>query len=176
MSSAQDQSAVGTGTGGAAGTPSAPAGETTASHYVPRPAPGYDDSVEYASDGPSGAAMGFTAIAAMLMLLSGGANILQGIAAIVRGAYYPTLTHYAYNLSIHGWGWTQLIFGIVIFVAGAALFLDKTWARVVGVAMAAVSMLLNLVFIPYAPVWSIVIIALDAFVIWALLTPRHSYQ
>jgi hypothetical protein len=194
MSSSQDQSAVGTGTSGAAaGTPSAPAGEAggqapaaeTASNYVPRhvprPAPGYDDSVGYATagqsgeSGPSGAAIGFTALAAILMMLSGGANILEGIAAVIRGAYFVSLPNYAFNTSVSGWGWTHLIFGIVVFMAGACLFLDMLWARVAGVILASVSLLLNLVYIPYFPVWSIIVIALDAFVIWALLTPRHRY-
>ncbi|MGD0705117.1 MAG: hypothetical protein ABSA02_35180 [Trebonia sp.] len=193
MSSSQDQSAVGTGTGGtAAGTPAsageasgqAPAGETTGTYvprHVPRPAPGYDDSADYATasqsvpSGPSGAAMGFTALAAILMMLSGGANILEGIAAVVRGSFFVTLPHYAYNVSVSGWGWTHLIFGIVVFLAGACLFLDMLWARAAGVILASVSLLLNLVYIPYFPVWSIIVIALDAFVIWALLTPRRRY-
>jgi hypothetical protein len=191
MSSSQDQSAVGTGTSGAtAGTPSAPAGEAgsnapagdTTSQYVgrhvPRPSPDYDDSVGYAAadqGGPSGAALGFTAMAAILMMLSGGANILEGIAAVIRGSYFVTLPNYAYNTSVSGWGWTHLIFGIVVFLAGACLFLDMLWARVAGVILASVSLLLNLVYIPYFPVWSIIVIALDAFVIWALLTPRGRY-
>jgi hypothetical protein len=191
MSSSQDQSAVGTGTSGAAaGTPSAPAGEAggqapageTASTYVPRhvprPSPGYDDSVDYATasqSGPSGTAIGFTALAAILMMLSGGANILEGIAAVIRGAYFVSLPNYAFNTSVSGWGWTHLIFGIVVFMAGACLFLDMLWARVAGVLLASVSLLLNLVYIPYFPVWSIIVIALDAFVIWALLTPRRRY-
>ena len=192
MSNSQDQSAVGTGTSGtAAGTPSAPAeeassrapaAETTSSQYVgrhvPRPSPDYDDSVDYAAAGqsrPSGAALGFTALAAILMMLSGGANILEGIAAVIRGSYFVTLPNYAYNTSVSGWGWTHLIFGIVVFLAGACLFLDMLWARVAGVILASVSLLLNLVYIPYFPVWSIIVIALDAFVIWALLTPRRRY-
>jgi hypothetical protein len=194
MSSSQDQSAVGTGTSGtAAGTPSAPASEAggsataaeTAGTYVPkhvpRPAPGYDDSMDYAAARasqparPSGAVIGFTALAAILMMLSGGANILEGIAAVVRGSFFSTLPHYAFDTSVSGWGWTHLIFGVVVFLAGACLFLDMMWARVAGVILASVSLLLNLVFIPYFPVWSIIIIALDAFVIWALLTPRREY-
>jgi hypothetical protein len=194
MSNTQDQSAVGTGTGGtggaAAGTPSAPAEEAspnapaqeTAPRYVgrhvPRQSPDYDDSVDYAAadqGGPSGAALGFTALAAILMMLSGGANILEGIAAVIRGSYFVTLPNYAYNTSVSGWGWTHLIFGIVVFLAGACLFLDMLWARVAGVILASVSLLLNLVYIPYFPVWSIIVIALDAFVIWALLTPRRRY-
>jgi hypothetical protein len=152
MSSSQDRSAVGTGTSGAAAdTPSAPAGETsgqaptgeTASTYVPRhvprPAPGYDDTVDYAAagqsgqSGPSGAALGFTAMAAILMMLSGGANILEGIAAVIRASYFVTLPNYAFNTSVTGWGWTHLIFGVVVFLAGACLFLDMLWARVAGV-------------------------------------------
>ena len=139
MSSSQDQSPVGTGTSGAAaGTPSAPAGETAGTYvprHVPRPAPGYDDSVDYApasqsgQSGPSGAAIGFTALAAILMMLSGGANILEGIAAVIRGSYFVTLPTYAYNTTVSGWGWTHLIFGIVVFMAGACLFLDMLWAR-----------------------------------------------
>jgi hypothetical protein len=191
MSNAQDQSAVGTGTSGAAaGTPSAPAGETSGNapagdtttqyvgRHVPRPSPDYDDSVDYAAAdqrGPSGAALGFTAMAAILMMLSGGANVLEGIAAVIRGSYFVTLPNYAYNTSVSGWGWTHLIFGIVVFLAGACLFLDMLWARVAGVILASVSLLLNLVYIPYFPVWSIIVIALDAFVIWALLTPRRRY-
>jgi hypothetical protein len=194
MSNTQDQSAVGTGTGGtggaAAGTPSAQAEEAspnapaqeTAPRYVgrhvPRQSPDYDDSVDYAAadeGGPSGAALGFTALAAILMMLSGGANILEGIAAVIRGSYFVTLPNYAYNTSVSGWGWTHLIFGIVVFLAGACLFLDMLWARVAGVILASVSLLLNLVYIPYFPVWSIIVIALDAFVIWALLTPRRRY-
>ena len=34
---------------------------------------------------------------------------------------------------------------------------------------------MNFVFLPYYPVWAIVIIASTRFVIWALLTPRHRY-
>jgi hypothetical protein len=34
-------------------------------------------------------------------------------------------------------------------------------------------MVANFVYLPYYPVWAIVLIALNAFVIWALLTPRH---
>ena len=199
MSSSQDQSAVGTGTSGAAaGTPSAPAaGETgsrapaeeTASHYVPkhhvpRPAPGYDDSADYAAaratdpsdvSGPSGAALGFTALAAVLMLLSGGANILEGIAGVIRGPFFVSLPHYTYNITANHWGWIHIAAGIIVFLAGVALFMDKLWARAVGVALASLSLLMNLVYIPYFPAWSIVVIAIDAFIIWALLTPRRRY-
>jgi hypothetical protein len=76
---------------------------------------------------------------------------------------------------VHGWGWFHLIVGAVVFVAGMSLFLDIFWARMVGVAFAAASAVINFLYIPYFSVWSIVLIAIDIGVIWALLTPRHRY-
>jgi hypothetical protein len=50
------------------------------------------------------------------------------------------------------------------------------WARVVGVVLAGLSMLANFMWLPYAPVWAIVLIAVDAFIIWALCAPRTDAQ
>jgi hypothetical protein len=143
--------------------------------YVPRQASGYDDRPGLAENAPSGAVIGWTVFAAVMLMLSGIGGILEGIAQLARGSFFVTLPNYAYNLSVHSWGWIHLIAGIVVFLAGAALLADKTWARVVGVAFASASLFLNLVYLPFFPVWSIVLIALDAFVIWALLTPRRDY-
>jgi len=68
----------------------------------------------------------------------------------------------------------HIILGALLFIAGVALVADQTWARVVGVALAAFMMIANFVYLPYYPVWAIVVIALNAFVIWALLTPRRA--
>ena len=196
MSSPQDQQAGGTGAGGNAGAGGVTAGASAATStatdmptgkhaspvseaergYVPRQARGYDARAEYAADEPSGAVMGWTVFAAVMLMISGIGNILEGIAQLVRGSYFVTLPNYAYNLSVHSWGWFHLIAGIVVFLAGAALLADKTWARVVGVAFASFSLFMNLVYLPFFPVWSIVVIAIDAFVIWALLTPRQGYR
>jgi hypothetical protein len=60
-----------------------------------------------------------------------------------------------------------------VAIAGVCLLADMTWARVTGVALASVSAIANFLYIPYFPVWSIIVIALDVFVIWALLMPRR---
>jgi len=170
-SSSQDQTHSNTGTG----TQSAPPRDA-ARQYVPRPAPQYDDSARRAPAGrPNGMATGFTIAAAVMLLLSGAWNFLEGLAALVGGggAFFTTLPTYVYNLSVSGWGWFHLGVGIAVFIAGAALFMDRLWARAAGVALAAVSALVNFITIPYLSTWSVVIMALDIIVIWALLTPRR---
>ena len=80
---------------------------------------------------------------------------------------------YTYSWSLHGWGWIELILGIVVFAAGVCVFLGMPWARYVGAFLAVLSAIGNFMFIPYTPVWSIILIVLDAFIIWALLVPRR---
>jgi hypothetical protein len=66
------------------------------------------------------------------------------------------------------WGWIELIVGLLVAYAGWAVFSGRTWERVVGIILASLSAIANFLFIPYYPVWAILIIVLDVFVIWAL--------
>ena len=176
MSNMQDQPSGGgtAGSGTAAGSaPGSAAGASGArGGYVPRPAPGYDD-VRYEKEGPSGLALGLTLVAAVFMMIGGLFDFFSGLAALIRGQFFVTLPHYAFSISITGWGWLHLITGVVVFVVGAALLTDHLWARIAGVVIASLSAVMNFVMLPYQPVWAIVVIALDIAVIWALLTPRN---
>lgn len=175
MSDMQNQPSSGGAPGGTTqGTAAATSGSASASPgtYVPRPAPGYDD-VTYEREGPSGLALGLTLMAAAFLMISGVFDFFTGLAALIRGSFFRTQTNYAFSLSIHGWGWLQLISGVVVFLVGAALLTDQLWARIAGVVIASLSAVMNFVMLPYYPVWAFVVIALDVFVIWALLTPRN---
>lgn len=169
-------------TTGAPADPSAPqpSGTTTARpsgaarQYVPRQQPSYEDTGSY--EEPSGAAVGFTIAAAVLLTVSGTSNILEGLAAIIRGSFFVVLPRYTFELSATGWGWFHLILGIVVLAAGIGLLTDQVWARAIGVAVAGISAIVNFLFIPYQPVWSVVLIAIDVAIIWALLTPRRAWD
>jgi hypothetical protein len=110
-------------------------------------------------------------LAATLMILTGLLAFFAGLSAIVRRSYYYATvpSHYAYQWNIRGWGWALLILGVLIFAAGACIMLGMTWARVVGVGLAVLTAIGAFMFLPYSPVWSIVLIALSVFVIWSLL-------
>jgi hypothetical protein len=124
-----------------------------------------------------GAVIGFTALAGTLMLLGGLWMATVAIVALSHGHVFSTAPAYAFRYNIRGWGWTELALGVVVFATGMCVFLGMAWARYVGAFFAVLSAIANFVFIPYQPVWSIVMIALDAFIIWALLTPRRtSYE
>jgi len=125
-----------------------------------------------AHDRPSGVAIGFTAFAAVMLLIIGVFEVIAGITAIAKDdtvIYTQTAQHsYFLHLNTAGWGWIHLIIGIVVFLAGLGVLAGQVWARTVGVIVAAISAIVNFAFIPIYPVWSIVVIAVAVTVIWAL--------
>ena len=116
----------------------------------------------------SGWAVGFVVFAAVMMMLAGGFQAIAGIAAIFEDEFFVVGPNYVYDIDVTAWGWIHLILGVILFAAGAGVLSGATWARVVGITLASLSAFANFFFIPYYPVWSIVIIALDVAVIWAL--------
>jgi hypothetical protein len=121
-------------------------------------------------------ASGLLAFAAIMMIVGGVLNLLQGITAIAKDDVFVTTPNYAYKFDLTSWGWIHLVLGVLITVAGLALFTTGAiWARVVGVALASLLIVANFMYLPYYPVWSVVLVAVNAFVIWALcVARRHS--
>ena len=113
----------------------------------------------------------FTVLAGVLMILSGLWGFFVGITGVLSGGFYATVpATYTFSLSPYGWGIVQLIIGAVVFAAGVCLLLGMTWARVAGITLAVISGLANFLFLPHYPIWSIIVIALDVIIIWALTT------
>ena len=116
----------------------------------------------------SGWAIGFTMYAAILLMISGSFQIIAGLAGIFENAFYVRTPNYFLELDASAWGWLHLIWGVLVLIGGLGLLAGSLWGRTLGVIAAAGSMIANFAFIPHYPVWSIVIIAVDIGVIWAL--------
>jgi hypothetical protein len=122
----------------------------------------------------SGWTIGFVVFAGVMLMMIGVFHALAGLAAIIDDQYFVVGPNYAYELDVTAWGWLHLIFGLIVAGAGYGVFSGATWARVVGITVAVISAVGNFFFIPYQPVWAILIITLDILVIAALsaYTPR----
>ncbi|MEV6394620.1 hypothetical protein AB0M39_07515 [Streptomyces sp. NPDC051907] len=102
------------------------------------------------------------------MIFGGLMALFAGIAAIANDDVFVATRNYVFKFDLTAWGWIHLILGLVITLAGVALFQGATWARVVGVFLAGVAMVANFLWLPYAPFWAMVLIAVNGFIIWAL--------
>lgn len=135
---------------------------------------------DYESSAPqrqtSGWATAGTYLAGWLMVMIGIFQALAGLAAIINNRLFVIGREYVYAFDLTVWGWIHLVVGIVILVAGCYVLVGKLWARVVGIILALISAVVNFLFIPYYPLWSILIIALDVFVIWALASQGREVE
>jgi hypothetical protein len=119
----------------------------------------------------SGWAAGVATFAAAMMLLIGIFQIIAGLAAIFEDQFYVLAGNYAFDLDVTAWGWIHLLLGILLVAAAWGLFSGSTWGAAAAIVLAVVSAVANFFFIPYYPFWSILVIALDVWVIWALTRP-----
>jgi len=119
-------------------------------------------------DRGSGWGQGLTYFAGMMMIIAGAFDMFQGLAAVIKKSYFVVSPNYVYKINVTTWGWINLILGAVILFAGIALMSGALWGRIVGVVVAALVGVTNFLWLPYYPVWSIVIITLCVLVIWAI--------
>lgn len=112
---------------------------------------------------------GWVVFAGVMMILLGAFQVIEGLVAIFHDGYYLVGANgLVVNVDYTAWGWFHFILGLVAVGAGFGLMTGNVVARVLGIAVAVISAILNLAFIAAYPVWSTVIIAVDVIVIYAI--------
>lgn len=119
---------------------------------------------------PGFAALTGSVFAATMLIVVGVFEIIDGITAIVHDNFFVTVRNYTFNLDTTAWGWIHLALGALLLLTGIALMSWRPWAAVAGIVLAGLSAINNFFFLPHYPFWSIVLIAVNVFVIWSLAT------
>ncbi|MER7899399.1 hypothetical protein ABTX62_25630 [Streptomyces sp. NPDC096046] len=120
-----------------------------------------------------GLATGLMVFAAVMLMIAGILAVFRGIAAIAEDEVFVSTDNYIFAFDLTGWGWIHLGLGVVAVLVSMGLFQGADWARVTGVGIAALVIIANFLSLPAYPVWSVVMIAMAAFIIWALCTPSR---
>lgn len=113
-------------------------------------------------------AAGTVAFAGVMLTAVAAFQIIEGIAAIASDKVYLSGISYTYELDVTTWGWIHLVLGLLGMTIGIGILGGQPWALLGGIVIAFLSALTNFVFLPYYPFWTIVVLAFDALVIWAL--------
>ena len=120
---------------------------------------------------PSAWAISGVLFAASVLILIGCFQVIVGLVAIFDDEFYVVARNYTFNLDTSAWGWLHLLLGLLLVVTAFGLFTLRSWAIYTAIGLAILSAIANFFFIPYYPFWSILVIALDVWVIWALTRP-----
>lgn len=145
--------------------------------------PAWDDTFRPAAPAPTEGGTGMTpaeggwvtgavVFAGVLMLMNGVLAIFQGISALAEDDVWARIGDYVYKINLTGWGVILIVLGAVVAATGWGILMGAAWARLTGIFVASLSMVAQFLFLPYAPIWSVIMIALNFFVIWALAVYR----
>jgi hypothetical protein len=117
---------------------------------------------------PSTAAVGWTVFAGITMLMIGAWWIIAGLVGLIDDNFYVTTRKYVFKFDTTAWGWIHLILGAVVLLAGLGVFSGAIWARTVGVFVAFLAALVGFAWLPWYPLWAVLIVIASFSVIWAL--------
>ena len=113
-------------------------------------------------------AVGYAMFASVLLLMAGIFQFVAGLVAVVEDDFYVVGTKWVFEFDVTTWGWIHMLIGLVLFLSGIGILSGNVLARTVGVIAAGVAAVANFLWLPYYPVWSIIMIFLAVAVIWAL--------
>jgi hypothetical protein len=111
---------------------------------------------------------GWITFAGVMLIIGGSLGLIFGIIAAVNDNWVVFANRGAVSLDLSTWGWVHIIVGAIVLLAGFGVFTGNILARIIGVAVAIVSLIANFLWLPVYPVWAIIIITIDVLVIWAL--------
>ena len=114
--------------------------------------------------------VGWIVFAGTMMMILGVFHMFEGVIALFRHTQiaFPA-SGLTVQVSYSQWGWLQLLAGVLVFFAGLGLFTGRMWARTVGVILVSISALINFAWANLFPFWSLTLLAIDFFVIYAII-------
>jgi hypothetical protein len=111
---------------------------------------------------------GFVLFAAVLLLVNGMINIFQGLIALIDDQRLVMSQDKLVVVDTTGYGWVLLISGVLLLGVGCGLVAAQTWARIVGIIVVGLHLITQVAWLGAYPVWSLLMIALDVLVLFAL--------
>jgi hypothetical protein len=120
------------------------------------------------SEQRSDAGAGWVTFAGIILIVVGIFQAFPGLVAILEDEILVLTPDYLVQFDATTWGWVHMIIGLIVMVSGFGIFSGNVLARTVGVFVAIGSMLTMFFWMPWYPVWAIVIIAMDVAIVWAL--------
>ena len=113
---------------------------------------------------------GWIIFAGVILLISGIFSVVQGLVAVIGpNAYYVVGGGSLWLFDVAGWGWWNLILGLLLVLTAVALMAGQAWARVVAIILVILSAVGQLLLLPAQPWWSLIVIAIEVLVLYAII-------
>ena len=118
--------------------------------------------------GRSAWAGGVSIFGGTVLAMMGLLQFFEGLSAVLKDDVYVSTRDYVYQFDLTAWGWIHLVIGVIAFAVGVAILAGQPWAMGTGIGIAVLAIIANFFFMPYYPLWALVLIGINLAVIWAL--------
>ncbi len=111
---------------------------------------------------------GWIVFSGVMIMIVGILNFIYGIAAIDESKFYIGNTNFVIT-DLKTWGWILTIIGAIQILAGAGIWARSQLARWLGVFIASLNAIAQLLFVAANPWLSVALFAMDILVIYGLI-------
>ena len=111
---------------------------------------------------------GWVGFSAVVLTIGGIFALIEGLTAVYKSSFFTANAVFVFS-DLRTWGWIIFGLGVAGVISGLAVLSGSEWARWLGVMVASLSALGQLLFAQAYPVWSLMIMAIDFLVIYGLV-------
>ena len=117
-------------------------------------------------------ARGPARFAGIMLVLVGAFHVAVAVATVAADLFLVVLGSYVFGYDVATWGWLHLVLAVLVAATGIGLLAGGRRSRAAALATAVLSAVAGFLFVPYQPLWSLLIIAGDVAVLWSLTANR----
>ena len=139
--------------------------DRTSSETSPRQYPRVTAPDAYGSDDASS---GWVSFAGVMLMILATINIIDGIAAVSNSTFFTANAKFVIS-GLNTWGWILILCGVGQGLVALGIWARTKGVRWIGVGIAALNAIIQLLFIPAYPFWSLALFTLDILVIYGLI-------
>jgi hypothetical protein len=110
----------------------------------------------------------WVAFAAVMLAMLATLNFIDGIAAVSNSTFFVDDAKFILS-GLNTWGWVLILVSLVQAVTAFGVWARWAGVRWIGVAIAALNGIVQMLMMPAYPFWSMSLFALDVLVIYALV-------
>jgi hypothetical protein len=111
---------------------------------------------------------GWVLFAGVILGMLATLNLIDGIAAVSKSSFFVGDAKFVVS-DLKTWGWVLIILGLVQGITAIGVFLRWRGIRWVGVGIAGLNSIGQLLFMPAYPLWAITLFTLDILVMYGLI-------
>jgi hypothetical protein len=112
-------------------------------------------------------AAGWRTFSGLVLALGGIFAAIDGLMAVYKSSFFVGNAVFVFS-DLKTWGWITFGIGVAAFISGLAVFSGREWARWLGIAIAALGAIGQLLTAQAYPLWSLMIMGVYVLAVYGL--------